>query len=170
MRDLLFPTRRTLLGTAATAGLGLMFAGKALAADDDFAALEKRSGGRLGVAALDKATGARLTHREGERFAMCSTFKMMAAAAVLAAVDKGELSLDKTIPYGKADLLDHVAHELVVALLTAKQRQVYDLLPNKVALIERRTGRDVYSTLLELREKGLAERKNGKWVRITEIK
>jgi len=62
----------------------------------------------------------------------------------------------------------HVAHELVVALLTAKQRQVYDLLPNKTALIERRTGRDVYSTLLELREKGLAERKNGKWVRITE--
>ena len=107
MRDLLFPTRRTLLGTAAATALGLMFAGKALAADDDFAALEKRSGGRLGVAALDKATGARLTHREGERFAMCSTFKMMAAAAVLAAVDKGELSLDKTIPYGKADLLDY---------------------------------------------------------------
>lgn len=107
MHDLLFPTRRSLLGTAATAGLGLMLAGRALAADDDFAALEKRSGGRLGVAALDKATGARLAHRADERFAMCSTFKFVAAAAVLAAVDQGKLRLDKSIPYGKADLLDY---------------------------------------------------------------
>lgn len=107
MHDLLFPTRRSLLGTAATAGLGLMLAGRALAADDDFAALEKRSGGRLGVAALDKATGARLAHRADERFAMCSTFKFVAAAAVLAAVDQGKLKLDKSISYGKADLQDY---------------------------------------------------------------
>ncbi|MCM5555380.1 class A beta-lactamase [Pleomorphomonas sp. NRK KF1] len=107
MRDLLFPTRRTLLGAAATAGLGLTLAGKALAADDDFAALERRGGGRFGIAALDKATGARLAHRADERFAMCSTFKMVAAAAVLAAVDRGETTLDKTIPYGKDDLLDY---------------------------------------------------------------
>lgn len=107
MRDLLFPTRRTLLGTAATAGLGLLLAGKALAADDDFVALEKRSGGRIGVAALDKATGTRLTHRADERFAMCSTFKFVAAAAVLAAVDKGELKLDTKVSYGKADLLSY---------------------------------------------------------------
>ncbi|CAI9403931.1 Beta-lactamase CTX-M-1 [Pleomorphomonas sp. T1.2MG-36] len=107
MRDILFPTRRTLLGAAATAGLGLMLAGKALAADDPFAALEARSGGRIGVAALDKATGARLSRRADERFAMCSTFKMVAAAAVLAAVDRGELKLDTKIPYGKADLLSY---------------------------------------------------------------
>ncbi|PKR87910.1 class A beta-lactamase [Pleomorphomonas diazotrophica] len=107
MHDLLFPTRRSLLGTAATAGLGLMLAGRALAADDELAALEKRSGGRLGVAALDKATGARLVHRADERFAMCSTFKFVAAAAVLAAVDQGKLRLDKSISYGKADLQDY---------------------------------------------------------------
>jgi len=62
----------------------------------------------------------------------------------------------------------HVAHELVVALLTAKQRQVYDLLPNTAAFLVRHLRRDVYGTLMELREKGLAERENGKWVRITE--
>jgi len=108
MHDLLVPTRRVFLGTAATAGLGLMFAGKAMAkADDAFAALEKQSGGRLGVAAVDKASGTRLAYRADERFAMCSTFKLLAAAAVLARVDKGELKLDKSIPYGKADLLSY---------------------------------------------------------------
>ncbi|MBS1165772.1 MAG: bla [Proteobacteria bacterium] len=108
MHDLLVPTRRVFLGTAATAGLGLMFAGKAMAkADDAFAALEKHSGGRLGIAAVDKATGTRLAYRADERFAMCSTFKLLAAAAVLARVDKGELKLDKSIPYGKADLLSY---------------------------------------------------------------
>lgn len=108
MDDLLFPTRRSLLGTAAVAGLGLMVPGHAMAKDDGaFADLEKRSGGRLGVAAVDKASGARLTYRANERFAMCSTFKLVAAAAVLAAVDRGELKLDTSIHYGKADLLSY---------------------------------------------------------------
>lgn len=106
MRDLLVPTRRALLGNAAAAGLFLAFAGKATAkAEDDFAKLEKQSGGRLGIAAVDRASGARLAYRADERFAMCSTFKLVATAAVLAAVDRGELELDKSIRYGKADLL-----------------------------------------------------------------
>ncbi|WP_370677299.1 class A beta-lactamase [Pleomorphomonas sp. PLEO] len=106
MRELLVPTRRSFLGTAAATGLGLMLAGKALAkADDDFAKLEKQSGGRLGVSAIDKASGATIAYRADERFAMCSTFKCLAAAAVLARVDKGTLKLDKAIAYGKADLL-----------------------------------------------------------------
>lgn len=108
MHDLLVPTRRVFLGTTAAAGLGLMLAGKAMAkADDAFAALEKQSGGRLGIAAVDKATGTRLAYRADERFAMCSTFKFLAAAAVLARVDKGDLRLDKSIRYGKADLLSY---------------------------------------------------------------
>lgn len=108
MHDLLVPTRRSLLASAAAAGVGLMFAGRAMAgADDDFARLEKRSGGRLGIAAIDKASGVRLAYRADERFAMCSTFKLVAVAAVLAAVDKGELELDKVIGYGKDDLLSY---------------------------------------------------------------
>jgi beta-lactamase class A len=71
------------------------------------AALEKREGGRLGVFALDTATGRRLDHRSGERFAMCSTFKFLAAAAILKRVDRGADNLDRRIEYGEADLLEY---------------------------------------------------------------
>jgi beta-lactamase class A len=69
--------------------------------------LEAESGGRLGVVALDTATGRRLAHRADERFAMCSTFKLCLAAAVLARVDAGKESLDRQISYSAADLLDY---------------------------------------------------------------
>jgi beta-lactamase class A len=70
-------------------------------------ALEKREGGRLGVEALDTATGRRLQHRGGERFAMCSTFKFLAAAAILQRVDRGAEHLDRRIEYGEGDLLEY---------------------------------------------------------------
>ena len=41
-----------------------------------------------------------------ERFAMCSVFKWVLAAAILAQVDAGKLSLAQTVPYTKADLLE----------------------------------------------------------------
>lgn len=71
------------------------------------AALEKASGGRLGVAVLDTQTGMRMTHRADERFGFCSTFKFLAAAAVLRRVDKGLEQLDRQVPYGKADIIDY---------------------------------------------------------------
>mgnify|MGYP001545120034 CR=1 FL=1 len=74
---------------------------------DAFAALEKRNGGRLGVAALDTASGRRLDHRSSERFPMCSTFKLLAVSAVLQRVDRGKEKLDRIIKYGKADLLEY---------------------------------------------------------------
>ncbi|MFI4934485.1 MAG: class A beta-lactamase [Caulobacterales bacterium] len=97
-------TRRHAIG----AGLAA-FAAPALAAEsaDPFAAVEARTGGRVGVAALDTASGARLGHRAAERFAMCSTFKAMAAAAVLARVDRGVERLDRFVPYAERDLLDY---------------------------------------------------------------
>src|ERR1700744_4189215 len=79
----------------------------ALAAADPFAALEARHGGRLGVAALDTATGNRLAHRADERFPMCSTFKLLVAGAILHNVDLGSERLDRFIGYTKADLLPH---------------------------------------------------------------
>ncbi|WP_333763024.1 serine hydrolase [Streptomyces sp. IBSBF 2390] len=45
--------------------------------------LEQRYDARLGVLARNVRTGRTLSHRAGERFAMCSTFKAFAAAAVL---------------------------------------------------------------------------------------
>lgn len=45
------------------------------AAPASFAALERAAGGRLGVCAIDTATGRRALHRADERFPFCSTFK-----------------------------------------------------------------------------------------------
>lgn len=45
--------------------------------------LEAASGGRLGIAAIDTADGRSVDFRGNERFPMCSTFKILAAAAVL---------------------------------------------------------------------------------------
>jgi beta-lactamase class A len=89
----------------ATASLAL--AGPSRAASDPFAALETTTGGRLGVAALDTATGNRLAHRADERFPMCSTFKLLAVAAILHRVDLGDERLDRWIGYNKSDLLEY---------------------------------------------------------------
>ena len=70
-----------------------------------FAALEAKIGGRLGVTVIDTATGASTGRRGGERFAMCSTFKFLATAAVLAAVDKGGESLDRRVRIPKTSLV-----------------------------------------------------------------
>jgi beta-lactamase class A len=42
-----------------------------------------------------------------ERFAMCSTFKLLLAATVLARVDAGKESLDRRVPYDTSDLLSY---------------------------------------------------------------
>lgn len=73
--------------------------------EEAVAEMEKGLGGRIGAAALDTGTGAHLSHRGGERFAMCSSFKWLLAAAVLSRVDRGELKLDQRIGYSAKDLL-----------------------------------------------------------------
>jgi len=78
----------------------LAFPFSASAADEPLAALEKQSGARIGIAALDTGSGKRVVWRADERFVMCSTFKLSLAAAILAKADKGELHLDRLIPYG----------------------------------------------------------------------
>jgi beta-lactamase class A len=64
---------------------------------DSIARMEKDCGGRLGVAVLDVASGETSGHRADERFAMCSTFKALLAAAVLKRVDGGAEQLDRMI-------------------------------------------------------------------------
>lgn len=73
----------------------------------DFAALEKASGGRLGVCLWNPGSGARYGHRMDERFPMCSTVKFPLSAAVLQHVDAGRLSLDQRVPVQQSDILDH---------------------------------------------------------------
>jgi beta-lactamase class A len=74
---------------------------------DMFIDLEKRSGGRLGVAVLDTGSGGRMEHRGDERFAMCSTFKLLATAALLHRVDAGKEQLSRAMHYDKSDLLSY---------------------------------------------------------------
>lgn len=74
---------------------------------DAFARIEESSGGRLGVAVLDTQNDARAEHRGAERFPMCSTFKVLAAACVLAKVDAGSASLDQQIAIRSEDLVTY---------------------------------------------------------------
>ncbi|GAB3959642.1 class A beta-lactamase BlaC [Actinoallomurus acanthiterrae] len=67
-----------------------------------FAALERKHKARLGVFALATGTGATVAYRADERFALCSTFKTLAAAAVLHRNPLGHL--DKRVTYTKADV------------------------------------------------------------------
>ncbi|MFF7241815.1 class A beta-lactamase [Streptomyces collinus] len=72
----------------------------------EFGDLERRYGARLGVHARNVRTGRTVAYRAGEPFAMCSTFKAFAAAAVLR--DQGDCaSLDKLIHYPPRDILDN---------------------------------------------------------------
>ncbi len=105
------PSRRSLLlaiaCSASLAPFGRAFAAGKRDADAQgkLEALERRHGGRLGVSILDTGTGKRVGHRADERFPMCSTFKFLAAAQVLARVDRGEERLDRRIVYSKGDLV-----------------------------------------------------------------
>src|SRR2546423_11400012 len=71
------------------------------------AAIETRSGGRIGVAAIDTGGGKRLDYRSKERFPMCSTFKFLAAASVLKRVDEGQEKLDRFVSYDARDILEY---------------------------------------------------------------
>jgi beta-lactamase class A len=72
-----------------------------------FSNIESGVRGRLGVAVLDTASGEIAGHRLDERFAMCSTFKAVAAGAVLARVDAGHDSLDRRIVVAQAALVSN---------------------------------------------------------------
>jgi len=79
------------------------FAGLAAA----FARIEAGRGGRLGVAVLDTGSGRRANYRQDERFPIGSTFKLLAAAAVLARADRGLDSMDRRIHYTRGDLVTY---------------------------------------------------------------
>ena len=75
--------------------------------DAEIAALEQKYGGRLGVAAYDAHSRKSMVHRAGERFAMCSTFKLLLVAATLHRVETGDEHLAREVPFTQADLLEH---------------------------------------------------------------
>jgi beta-lactamase class A len=105
--------RRTFLAALAVTGLSLRARAAPPAeerlnlANKRLAEIEAREGGRLGVLGRDTAIGATIEHRADERFPMCSTFKLLTAAAVLKRVDESAERLNRTIAYGPSDLLDY---------------------------------------------------------------
>jgi len=125
-------------------------------------AIEASVGGRLGVAVLDTATGELAGRRLDERFPMCSTFKALAAALVLARVDAGQERLERRIVVARADLLEWApvtskrvggagmtVAELCEAAITVSDNTAANLLlasaggPAGVTAFARRLGDDV---------------------------
>jgi len=74
---------------------------------EDMNQLEAKSGGRLGVAVLDTKDGSLLQHRGDERFPMCSTFKLLAAAAVLKGSGDDLAGLRRCVRFEKSDLVTY---------------------------------------------------------------
>lgn len=68
--------------------------------------LEKRSGGRLGMAVVDARGKLVSADRGHERFAMCSTFKLLLAGHVLERAAKG-LSPGTPLTFTRADLVPY---------------------------------------------------------------
>jgi beta-lactamase class A len=99
--------RREFLAGACTLALlpDLALGEPGVAAQSTIASLEREVGGRIGVAVLDTGTGRRLAYRADERFAMCSTFKLMLAAAILARSDARSLHREQPLHYSREQLL-----------------------------------------------------------------
>jgi beta-lactamase class A len=70
-------------------------------------AIERRLGARLGAHIIDTHTGRQWAHRCDERFPMCSTFKVLACAAVLARVDAGVEELGRRIRFQADELVTY---------------------------------------------------------------
>ena len=134
-----FAHRRTLL--LAAASFPLSFAFPCRAAEPQTAALAKAElekletgfGGRIGLFVLNTANGAQLAHRAHERFPFCSTFKVMAASAILTRSAEVPGLLQQRIRYRQSDLVNyspitqkHVADGMTVAGLCAAALQYSD--------------------------------------------
>jgi len=85
------------------------------------------------VAGFNTGSGVRLQHRAHERFPLCSTFKLMLAAAVLERSTRDGSLLSRNLSYGKGDLIDHspitekhVATGMTVAAMCAATIQYSD--------------------------------------------
>lgn len=120
-----FDRRALILGGAATLGSVLVGCGSASRPDSstaslpvpavrtsrppariaDLTALEKRFNTRIGLYALAAGSGATLTHRADERFLLCSTVKMLTAAAILRLSARQPGLLDQVIRYQSGQLL-----------------------------------------------------------------
>lgn len=101
--------------------------------EEQLITLEKYSQGRLGVALINTEDNSQITYRGEERFAMASTSKVMAVAAVLKASEKQAGLLDKNVTIKKSDLVayspiteKHLTTGMTLAELSAATLQYSD--------------------------------------------
>ncbi|MCA7905156.1 PenA family class A beta-lactamase [Burkholderia cepacia] len=121
------PDEASAAAAAAAAAVAPAAAGQMLAE------LESSVGGRLGVCAIDTASGRVIEHRADERFPFCSTFKAMLSAAVLAQSVERPALLQQRVTYTRADLVNyspvsekHVGEGMTVAALCEAAIQYSD--------------------------------------------
>ena len=127
-----FTQRRTLVAATITSPFLFACTNEKIHANthsDDFiyaklTTLEKDSGGRIGLAAWNTANDARIAHRATERFPMCSTFKVLAAGAILTRSAKEPDLLEHRIHYDNKTLVtyspiteQHVSDGMTIAEL-----------------------------------------------------
>lgn len=96
-------TRRAMIGALASGA----FASNGSSLKEKFAAVEKQCGGRLGVAVLDTGSGEMIGHNANQRFAMCSSFKMLLVGAVLQRCDAGRERIARQVNIPHEPLLSN---------------------------------------------------------------
>jgi beta-lactamase class A len=68
---------------------------------------ERATNARIGVAVLDAEAGRQWSYRGGERFALTSTFKAFACAALLARAEGGQIALGELKRFSRSDLVTY---------------------------------------------------------------
>lgn len=141
-------SRRRLLQAAAAAPVLATFAPIiATAAPASLAAslatLEKQVNGRIGVALWDTATSQMMRWRSEERFALCSTFKLLAAAAILQKSQQQPELMAKRIHWSASQAVPympvtqkHLEQGMTVSELCAAALQYSDNLAANLLLSE----------------------------------
>ncbi|KAF3998276.1 class A beta-lactamase [Glaciimonas immobilis] len=130
--------RNFLLATAAIISAPVALASSAtrpptLSAKNKIEKIERDFDGRLGVSVRDTATGRQLGHRADERFPFCSTFKVIAASAILTKSVQVPGLMERVIRFRQSDLVTyspvtekHVDTGMTVADLCAAGIQYSD--------------------------------------------
>lgn len=106
---ILLQRRQLLLAGAALALTSSLAPLRVFAASDtlqrQLAALEEQVNGRIGLALIDNASGHAWSYRGDERFPLCSTFKLLLAAAVLKHSESQPELMQQTLHWTAADHL-----------------------------------------------------------------
>lgn len=112
--------------------------------EQTLADVERRLRARLGASILDTGNGRHWGYRASERFPMCSTFKLLAAAAVLSRVDRRLESLDRRIGIDRNAL---VTYSPVTELRAGGSMTLAELCEAAVTLSDNTAGNLILTSL-----------------------